>query len=80
MNDEIFQCKMKRAQVCLKHDDHPNYWTGYIRGLSRGYNGEKFGTDAEHKLWLSLINDDTELRRERGRGYRDGLLTAAAFS
>ena len=46
-----------------------DYWAGYQRGLRRAFHGERFGTDAEHQLWLSLSDDRAEL----GRGYRDGL-------
>jgi len=38
------------------------------------YHGEKFGTDEEHTLWMSLLDGDArdESRRQRGQGYRDG--------
>ena len=51
--------------------DHRDYWTGYLRGLRRAEYGERFGTESEHKLWLSLISDLSH--RELGRGYRNGL-------
>ena len=50
-----------------------NYWNGYLRGLRRAQFGDLFGTEAEHKLWLSLENDSDLSRRARGRGYQDGL-------
>ena len=59
--------------LCPPQED-PYYWEGYQRGLRRAYYGEVFGTEEEHNLWLSLADDEVdESRRERGRGYRDGL-------
>jgi len=54
-------------------------WHGYQRGLRRGFQGEMFGTDADHELWLRLADEGAdEASRERGRGYRDGLIAIAA--
>lgn len=66
---------MRRAQAMAQLDESPlrqEYWTGYQRGLRRAYHGTKFGTQAEHKLWMSLIDDPDESREQRGLGYRDG--------
>ncbi len=49
------------------------YWEGYLRGLRRGRDGEKFGTQEEHETWLDLINRDDPRSRDLGEGYRDGL-------
>ena len=51
-----------------------DYWHGYQHGLRRAHFGERFGADGAHRLWMCLAADgDDESRRERGRGYRDGL-------
>ena len=42
-----------------------NFWIGYQRGMRRHYHGEKFGTDEEHTLWMSLAET-------LGTGYRAG--------
>ena len=51
-------------------DGHAEYWRGYARGLRRNHFGENFGTEEEHKLWMTATGDAT--RRNRSRGYRDG--------
>jgi hypothetical protein len=54
--------------------ERADYWYGYERGLRRGFHGDRFGTEKEHKLWLSLVADVADRAgQERGRGYRDGL-------
>ena len=50
-----------------------DYYAGFIRGLRRAYHGERFGTEAEHRTWLALADDEDDSRASRGRGYRDGL-------
>ena len=65
-----FESEMLRAQAM--QPERPEYWAGYIRGLRRAHHGEAFGTPEEHCLWLSLVADDDEARRERGYGYIDG--------
>ena len=65
---------MKTARTQSYRGGEADYWHGYQRGLRRGYMGELFGTDAEHKLWMRLADDATDKAgRDRGRGYRDGL-------
>ncbi|MDR1528828.1 MAG: hypothetical protein LBS40_00140 [Burkholderiales bacterium] len=49
------------------------WWAGYIRGLRRANHGESFGTEAEHRLYLSLADDAASDRAAIGRGYRAGL-------
>jgi len=44
-----------------------------MRGLRRAYYGDKYGSAAEHDLWLSLAGDLDLSRDARGRGYRAGL-------
>lgn len=54
-----------------------DYGAGYLRGLRRAFYGSAFGTDAEHRLWLSL-GQDGDPSTELGRGYRDGFSGAEA--
>lgn len=53
-----------------------DYWTGYVRGLRRGFHGKRFGTDEEHAQWWGLIDDEDESRQQRGAGYRAGFRCA----
>jgi hypothetical protein len=78
--DEIrFLMLMKKARNFSHLGDRPHYWRGYQRGLRRGFQGELFGTEEEHKRWMRLADDGADdADRERGRGYRDALVTCAA--
>ena len=78
--DEIrFLMWMKKARNFSHLGDRPDYWRGYQRGLRRGFQGELFGTDEEHKRWMRLADDGADdADRERGRGYRDALVACAA--
>ena len=78
--DEIrFLMWMKKARNFSHLGDRPDYWRGYQRGLRRGFQGELFGTEEEHKRWMRLADDGVdEAERERGRGYRDALVACAA--
>lgn len=58
--------------------EQSDYWLGYERGLIRGHRGDGFGTGEEHELWLGLAAETDLVLRERGRGYRDGLVMATA--
>lgn len=61
MDDDRYQGLLKRAKL-LKSE----YGAGYVTGLRRCHNGERFG---EPDVLARLeANSD-----ERGRGYRDGL-------
>ena len=74
MNEIRFQSLMMKARTYSRLGERPDYWRGYQRGLRRGFHGELFGTNDEHKLWMRLAEDGgDEPRQERGRGYRDGL-------
>ena len=74
MNETRFLALMMKARKFSGLGEHSDYWHGYQRGLKRGFQGELFGTDAEHKLWMRLADDGPDIAsRERGRGYRDGL-------
>lgn len=49
------------------------WWVGYTRGLRRAHHGERFGTQAEHELWLAASESSDQKRAALGRGYRAGL-------
>jgi hypothetical protein len=75
---EKFEYEMGRARTMQGlESDSAEYWAGYQRGLRRAYHGKHFGTPAEHELWLASINSDDTFRRQRGQGYRDGLVGKA---
>jgi hypothetical protein len=73
---EIFDYEMGRANTFAYLGERICYWEGYQRGLRRAYYGEVFGSQEEHKRWMSFAGDYKvdEFQRERGRGYLDGLL------
>ena len=74
MDETTFLALMKKARNFSHLGGRPEYWHGYQRGLRRGFQGELFGTNDEHKLWMRLADDGPDLAsRERGSGYRDGL-------
>lgn len=75
MTEQKFKSEMRRAETMrgLADPMMAEYWAGYIRGLRRAYHGEKFGTDEEHEKWSSAANSRDESRKQRGRGYKDGL-------
>ena len=54
-------------------DDEQSYWAGYMRGTRRKMHGKKFGTDTDHKKYMTLAKDEDPSRKAIGRGYRDGL-------
>lgn len=71
-----FKSLMRRADHTRRteiDDIKRDWWTGYIRGLRRAHHGENFGTAAEHDLYLSAIDSQSEQRIALGRGYRAGL-------
>ena len=68
---------MRRADTLRRVEPDPiktEWWTGYMRGLRRAHHGERFGTQAEHELWLSAIDSPDELRAALVRGYSAGLM------
>jgi len=75
MTEQKFKSEMHRAETMrgLADPMMSEYWAGYTRGLRRAYHGEKFGTAEEHEKWLSAANSRDESRKQRGRGYKDGL-------
>ncbi len=78
MNEKTFHREFRRAEIRRRVGQEPDYWLGYQRGLMRGFYGEYFHTDHEHELWLTLAGESDASLRERGRGYRDGLVMATA--
>jgi hypothetical protein len=78
MNEHMFQRELFKARAHRDRGTRTDYWLGYERGLIRGYRGERFGTDQEHELWLTLAAECEPTLSERGRGYRDGLVVATA--
>jgi hypothetical protein len=78
MNIHILTRELAKARSARVRGERPDYWLGYERGLMRGHRGAGFGTDHDHDLWLSLAASGDARLRERGKGYRDGLVVAAA--
>ena len=73
-----FASLMRRADTMRRIENHHDYireswWAGYMRGLRRAHHGERFGTGAEHALWLSAADSTDPQRAALGRGYRAGL-------
>lgn len=74
-----FASLMRRADMLRRHCTDPqkpfesDWWAGYMRGLRRAHHGERFGTRAEHDLWLSAVESSDPSRAAIGRGYRAGL-------
>jgi hypothetical protein len=79
MTETEFQREALRVKTFLGvGGKDADYWVGYARGLRRGYHGERFGSAAEHAVWMRLADekDTDQSRRDRGRGYREGLAYA----
>ena len=79
MMDEVrFLSLLKKARAYSYLGTNIDYWHGYQRGLRRGFQGEMYGTNAEHERWLQLADEGADrASRERGSGYRDGLTAVA---
>jgi len=75
MTETKFKSEMRRAETMRRMADPmmSEYWAGYIRGLRRAHHGDNFGEPGEHEKWLLAANSRDESRKQRGRGYRDGL-------
>jgi hypothetical protein len=75
MTEAKFKSEMRRAETMRRMAEPmmAEYWAGYIRGLRRAYHGDNFGEPGEHEKWLAAANRRDESRKQRGRGYRDGL-------
>lgn len=62
-----------KTETFLGVHDRTAYWKGYMRGLRLAYHGKKFESQEEHKKWMDLVNDTDELKKEMGKGYRNGI-------
>ena len=80
MNEASFKSELTKADTMRSLGAEPgaDYWRGYMRGLRRGYHGDRFGTTEEHALHLAAVESEDDARRQLGRGYRDGLAKATA--
>lgn len=78
MDERMYHRELLKAMKRRERGEQPDYWLGYERGLIRGFRGEKFGTAKDHEFWLSLAAERDVSLRERGRGYRDGIVMATA--
>lgn len=72
MTTDEFVQKMNMADAFRRCGD-AGYYTGYMKGLRRHFNGDAHGSTADHVLWLAKINCADESEKEQGQGYRDGL-------
>jgi hypothetical protein len=75
-----FASLMRRADTLRRVEPDPiraEWYAGYMRGLRRAHHGERFGTKAEHDLWLAAADSDDPSRAALGRGYRAGLTLEA---
>ena len=71
-----FASLMRRADTLRRVESVPlrsEWWTGYMRGLRRAHHGERFGTLAEHEMWIAAAESSDPSRAALGRGYRAGL-------
>lgn len=71
-----FAALMRRADTMrrIENDAARETWlAGYMRGLRRAHHGERFGTLAEHEMWLAAESSHDVMRAALGRGYRAGL-------
>lgn len=75
-----FAALMRRADTMRRLTSdalESDWWAGYMRGLRRAHHGERFGTEAEHQLWLSAAASTDPSRSALGLGYRAGLSFSA---
>ena len=76
-----FSSLMRRADTLRRIESDPiraEWWVGYMRGLRRAHHGKRFGTEAEHDLWLSASASTDPSRAALGRGYVAGLTLTAS--
>ena len=63
-----------KARLAAAIDSNQTAWlTGYIRGVKRACQGERFGTYAEHTTWLTYEHSGVQWNVYAGKGYRAGL-------
>lgn len=75
-----FASLMRRADTLRRVEPDPvkiEWWVGYMRGLRRAHHGERFGSQAEHDLWLSAAESDDSMRAALGLGCAAGLKLTA---
>ncbi|MEW5975056.1 MAG: hypothetical protein AB1898_04510 [Acidobacteriota bacterium] len=70
-----FITEMARAVMLEKRDENKDYWNGYKRGLRRAFHGKAWGTEEEHRLLLSMADEQKEPNCSFALGYRDGFHT-----
>lgn len=71
-----FASLMRRADTLRRVESdliRSQWWVGYMRGLRRAHHGERFGSHAEHEMWLAAIESSDPQRAALGRGYRAGM-------
>lgn len=72
--DTIERWAELRRECQAESDPIRSEWcVGYMRGLRRAHHGERFGSEAEHELWLSAADSTDPMRAALGLGYRAGL-------
>jgi hypothetical protein len=74
---EYDQELLRAKTICQLEPDKAEYYSGYICGLRRAYNGGGFGVDREHNRLMKLLYNPNTKQQARGQGYRDGLQAAA---
>jgi hypothetical protein len=69
------QCSRQVAKIKTLSSSHDltAYWKGYMHGLRLAYHVKTFESLQDHRKWLELIHDCDEVKREMGKGYRDGI-------
>jgi DNA-binding CsgD family transcriptional regulator len=77
MTKNEFQHNVIGAKTFLElspeqYDGSSDFWMGYGRGLRRHFYGDRFGTEQEHKIWLSFADSLDISYRMRTLGYRTG--------
>lgn len=71
-----FASLMRRADTLRRVESDPirsEWWVGYMRGLRRAHHGARFGSQAEHEMWLVAADSTDPIRAALGRGYKAGL-------
>jgi hypothetical protein len=69
---KTYEEQMQKAVARVLIGNRPDYWKAYQRGLMRRYHGETVVYKDEHLRWMAYL--ETSSTREKGEGYRDGLL------
>ena len=80
MTMSTFASLMRRADTLRRAEPDPiraEWWAGYMRGLRRAHHGERFGSEAQHQLWVSAAESTDPMRAALGRGYIAGLTLEA---